>query len=228
MKVVQVTNENAKFALEVSSGMTNWVDDPEQTLKCLFLLSDPSKMREKTICVHLERSFSIFCFKFLISFSAKMDKKLDGYNSYFKSFWSRSNDLNFTVKLLQPYRWTSVTLLSSSPVSEQLVLWNWFLSVWRSEHALSTPLQSLLLFFIDKPRAKKKKKGGGAHLSVLLCAINSKVTQKTATKLLSGFTGRSNKAATEALSFPHWTQNLGFGKRNAMNVSCHRNRRVFC
>lgn len=56
MKVVQVTNENAKFALEVSSGMTNWVDDPEQTLKCLFLLSDLSKMRGKTICVHLERS----------------------------------------------------------------------------------------------------------------------------------------------------------------------------
>lgn len=50
-------------------------------------------------------------------------------------------------------------LVSSLPVSELLVLRNWFLSVWRSEHALSTPLQSLLLFYIDKPRVKSKKKG---------------------------------------------------------------------
>lgn len=46
-EVVQGTNENAKFALEASSGMTNGEDTPERTLKGLHPLSDLGEVKKK-------------------------------------------------------------------------------------------------------------------------------------------------------------------------------------
>lgn len=102
-----------------------------------------------------------------------------------KSSWSCFIFLKLHWQTVEPSCNLTVSccnLVSSLPVSELLVLWNWFLSVWRSEHAMSSPLQSLLLFYIDKPRAKSEKRG--SSFSPFMCyQLKSKLKRK-AVKLL--------------------------------------------
>lgn len=98
-----------------------------------------------------------------------------------RSFWSWYNDFYISTSLQNfSNSLTCRSLVSSFSASELLVLWNWFLSVWRSEHALSAPLRSLLLFYIDKRRAQNF-----IFLSFfVVCAINSKANRKKAAKCL--------------------------------------------
>lgn len=167
--------------LHLPSGLGE-MRDPPPPLKSWRFLGGKDHLCNSSFCHHLKLD-CLITFLILIRF----------FWSWYNDFYISTSLKNFSNSL------TCRSLVSSFSASELLVLWNWFLSVWRSEHALSAPLRSLLLFYIDKRRAQNF-----IFLSFFFCVcyqFKSKQKESCEMSFLIDCTRTNDKIETTILSF---------------------------